>query len=71
MAKTIREQRGLTQVQLAERSALTVSGICQQAQGRRKHLLFESVVRLARALDVRQTTSRSATSSGRSRSDRP
>jgi hypothetical protein len=38
--------------ELAQLSELTLSGVCQQEQGRRTHLLRESVGRLARALGV-------------------
>jgi transcriptional regulator with XRE-family HTH domain len=50
--KMIRKRKGLTQRELAERAGLALSAVCQQEQGRRTQLLFDSVVRLARALDV-------------------
>jgi len=50
--RMLRERKGLTQRELAERSGLTLAGVSQQEQGRRKKLLWESVVRLARALGV-------------------
>jgi transcriptional regulator with XRE-family HTH domain len=49
---TLRRKRGLTQAELAKAAGLSLVAVSQQEQGRRTNLLFGSVVRLARALDV-------------------
>jgi transcriptional regulator with XRE-family HTH domain len=52
MLRTLREERGLSQSELARRAGMSSQGVCQQESGERKQLLFDSVVRLARALEV-------------------
>jgi len=49
--RRLREARGLTQVQLADRAQLSPAAVCQWEQGRRLPS-WEAAVALARALGV-------------------